>query len=116
MRRPVYALPLSVLALVAVACIAAPALTLAGVHSPLRLAVLGGALPAVGWRGGGGGDRRAGPWGAWRGGGGAAPWGGVGRLGGGRCGGGGAGMGAGGGGKGGGGGKEQGVGDEGKEL
>ena len=38
MRRPVYALPLGVLALVAVACIAAPALTLAGVHSPLRVA------------------------------------------------------------------------------
>jgi len=38
MRRPVSALPLGVLALTALACIAAPALTLAGVHSPLRVA------------------------------------------------------------------------------
>jgi hypothetical protein len=38
MRRPAPTLPVAVLALLALACVLAPALTVAGVHSPLRVA------------------------------------------------------------------------------
>jgi len=38
MRRPAATLPAGVLALAALACVVAPALMLAGVHSPLRVA------------------------------------------------------------------------------